>query len=41
MDMAKLKNPKALTSQEKKKLTKAVKKTVSQYKLTLKLLAES
>lgn len=41
MDIAKLKNPKELTLREKSKITKAVKKTVSQYKLTLELLAKS
>lgn len=41
MDIVKLKNPKELTSQEKAKIVKAVKKTVSQYKVTLELLAKT
>ena len=41
MDISRLKHPKKLTSQEKKRLAKAVKKTVSQYKITLELLART
>jgi len=41
METIRVRQTKPLTPREKEKLTKAVKKTVKQYKVTLKLLAKT
>lgn len=41
MNAERIKQPKKLTSRDKARLTKAVKKTVTQYKITLELLAKT